>query len=85
MTLSSALRACLIASTALIGGFSFAHADSGSVQLTIYKAGWVIGGSGGNGVMRCGRQSYPITIGPFDPAVIGKASRIAIVTTLANV
>ena len=53
MKLSSTLRAALVALMAFTG-FAFssaAHADSGFVKLTIYKAGWIIGGSGGGGVL----------------------------------
>ena len=49
MKLSSALRAALVALTAFAATAlsSAASADSGTVTLTIYKAGWIIGGSGG--------------------------------------
>ena len=48
MKISSALRSALVAFMVL-AGLSSAHADSGFVTLTIYKAGWIIGGSGGGG------------------------------------
>jgi hypothetical protein len=42
------LRGALVALIALFGvGLQSAKADSGSVTLTIYKGGWVIGGSAG--------------------------------------
>jgi len=50
MKISSALRSALVAFMVL-AGLSSAHADSGFVTLTIYKAGWIIGGSGGGGVL----------------------------------
>src|ERR1700722_10081845 len=46
MKFSSAFRAALVALIAF-AGVSAAHADEGFVSLTIYKAGWIIGGSGG--------------------------------------
>ena len=47
MKLSSAIRVALLALTAFAGTMlsSASHADEGFVQLTIYKAGWIIGGS----------------------------------------
>ena len=47
MKIASALRIALLALTAFAGATlsSAAHADEGTVTLTIYKAGWVIGGS----------------------------------------
>jgi hypothetical protein len=49
----SVLRATVLAFAALTGVAlsSAARADEGFVQLTIYKAGWIIGGSGGSGVL----------------------------------
>ena len=41
------LRGALVALIALFGvGLHSANADSGSITLTIYKGGWIIGGSG---------------------------------------
>jgi hypothetical protein len=42
------LRGALVALIALFGvGLQSANADSGSITLTIYKGGWIIGGSSG--------------------------------------
>ena len=47
MKMSSTIRAVLLALAAFAGCAlsSAAHADEGFVTLTIYKAGWIIGGS----------------------------------------
>ena len=42
------------------------HADEGFVQLTIYKAGWVIGGSGGSGVLDFRGRRYALSTGGLD-------------------
>ena len=49
MTIPSAFRVALVALLAFAGAGlpSASYADSGTVTLTIYKAGWIIGGSGG--------------------------------------
>jgi ABC-type sugar transport system substrate-binding protein len=51
MNISSTLRVALLALIAFAAASlaSAARADEGTVSLTIYKAGWVIGGSGGSG------------------------------------
>jgi hypothetical protein len=53
MKMPSAIRAALLALTAFAGAAlsSASHADEGSVSLVIYKAGWIIGGSGGGGTL----------------------------------
>src|SRR5262249_826284 len=59
MKLASILRAAL-AALAFAGLSTAARADGGFVTLTIYKAGWVIGGSGGSGVLNFRGRSYPL-------------------------
>ena len=52
MRFPTLLRGALVALTALFCiGLQSANADSGRITLTIYKGGWIIGGSaGGRGV-----------------------------------
>src|SRR5499427_8702059 len=45
MRISSAIRTALIVLVAFVGSSPASYADSGFVTLTIYKAGWIIGGS----------------------------------------
>jgi hypothetical protein len=40
-----------------------AYADSGRVQLSVLKGGWVIGGSGGRGMLYFRGRRYPLAIG----------------------
>lgn len=42
---------------------SAAYADSGTVSLRIYKAGFVIGGSAGSGTLTFNGKRYPLSIG----------------------
>ena len=63
MRLSSGFRAALIAVTALVGAGSAAHADEGFIQFNVVKAGFVVGGSGGSGVLTFHGRSYPVSIG----------------------
>ena len=86
MNLSSALRAALVAVTGLIGvGFSSAHADSGSVQLTIYKAGWVIGGSGGGGTLNFQGRTYGLSAGGIDYGLVFGGSKTVLRGRVSNI
>ena len=49
MRIPSAIRGALIALLAIVSLSSAGYADEGTVMLTIYEAGWIIGGSGGSG------------------------------------
>jgi lipid-binding SYLF domain-containing protein len=64
MRFPSVLRAAAIALTALFGaGLTAAHADSGSISIRIFKAGFVVGGSAGSGVLHFHGHNYPLSIG----------------------
>jgi lipid-binding SYLF domain-containing protein len=57
-------HAAVIALAALFGvGLTAAHADSGSISLRIVKAGFVVGGSAGSGVLHFHGHNYPLSIG----------------------
>lgn len=77
MTLSRRLRTGLIALTAVVGATlsTAAVAGSGTVSLTIYKAGWFIGGSGGEGVLRYKGRSYPLSIGGLSAGLVFGAAK----------
>ncbi|MBX6328247.1 MAG: hypothetical protein IRY89_06695 [Pseudolabrys sp.] len=62
MRYSPGLKAGLIALMALLGAAS-AHADSGTVRLRIFKAGFFIGGSAGSGTLYFHGRAYPLSIG----------------------
>ncbi len=76
MQISSGFRAALIAVTALTGVSlsSAAQADTCAISFSVIKAGWVVGGSGGSGVMRCAGRTYPITIGGVSWGIMFGAS-----------
>jgi len=66
MRVSHRFRTALIA-LAAVAGLAFsapaARADSGSISFSIIKAGIVIGGSAGSGVLHFHGRSYRISIG----------------------
>ena len=76
MSSSSRLRATLAATVMLagIGLSSTAQAETCSISFTVIKAGWVIGGSGGSGALRCGGRTYPLSIGGLSYGIMFGAS-----------
>jgi len=63
MRLLSVVAAGLIAVAALTGLAPAAKADSGTISIRIFKAGFVIGGSAGSGVLRFRGRTYPLSVG----------------------
>jgi hypothetical protein len=63
MRISSGLRTAAIALAAIAATSVSAFADSGTVSIRIVKAGFVIGGSGGSGVLHFHGHNYPLSIG----------------------
>jgi hypothetical protein len=93
---STALRAALFALTALasVALSSVSHAEEGTVTLTIYKAGWIIGGSGGGGALNFRGRSYPLSAGGLDYGLVfggsktvlrGRVSHISSASDVAGV
>ena len=77
MRISSGFRAALIALTALTGVSlaSAARADEGSIRISVVKAGWIIGGSGGSGVLNFHGRAYPLQIGGISYGIVFGASQ----------
>jgi hypothetical protein len=76
MRFASSFRAGLIALAAIAGlvATSSARADQGYIEFSVLKAGWVIGGSGGNGVLHFHGRNYPLTIGGISGGIVFGAS-----------
>ena len=87
MKMPSAIRATVLAFAALTGVAlsSAAHADEGFVQLTIYKAGWVIGGSGGSGVLDFRGRRYPLSTGGVDYGFVFGGSKTVLRGRVSNI
>ncbi|WP_407176591.1 hypothetical protein [Bradyrhizobium sp. STM 3562] len=84
MTMSSAIRGALIA-LAAFAGLSTAHADEGTVSLVIYKGGWIIGGSGGHGVLNFHGRKYPLTTGGLDYGLVFGGSKTILRGRVRNI
>ncbi|TGW05546.1 hypothetical protein EN788_46895, partial [Mesorhizobium sp. M2D.F.Ca.ET.145.01.1.1] len=65
MKISSGFRSIAVAAIATVGVSlaSAAHADSGTIRFSVYKAAFFVGGSGGEGTFTFHGKSYPISIG----------------------
>jgi hypothetical protein len=70
MRFPSGFRALFVAIAALTGAAittvavpSAAYADSGTVSIRIFKAGFVVGGSAGSGVLHFHGRNYPLSVG----------------------
>ena len=87
MKMSSTIGAALVALTAFAGVTlpSTAHADEGTVALTIYKAGWIIGGSGGSGVLNFHGRRYPLSTGGLDYGLVFGGSKTVLRGRVSNI
>ncbi len=86
MKISSAIRIALLALTAFAATASpAARADEGFVQLTIYKAGWVIGGSGGGGSLTFRGRSYALSAGGLDYGLVFGGSKTVLRGRVSNI
>jgi hypothetical protein len=87
MKMSSAIRAALLALTAFAGATlsSASYADEGAVSLVIYKAGWIIGGSGGGGTLYFRGRAYPLSTGGLDYGLVFGGSRTVLQGRVHNI
>jgi lipid-binding SYLF domain-containing protein len=81
------LRAGLIGLIAIVGATvsSAAYADSGTILISVFKAGWFIGGSGGGGMLIFHGRRYPLSIGGLSAGLVFGASETHFVGTVSNI
>ena len=87
MKMSSAIRIALLALMAFAGTVlsSASHADEGGVSLTIYKAGWIIGGSGGGGTLNFRGRNYALSAGGIDYGFVFGGSKTVLRGRVSNI
>ena len=85
MKFASTLRAALVGIAALAGLSTSALADGGTVVLTIYTAGWIIGGSGGSGVMNFRGRAYSLSTGGLDYGLVFGGSKTVLRGRVSNI
>lgn len=62
-----------------------AHADEGRIALSIFKGGWVIGGSGGSGSLTFKGRRYPLSIGGLSYGLVFGGSKADLVGRVSNI
>jgi opacity protein-like surface antigen len=85
METSSALRTALVALVAVATSSAVSYADSGTVRLTIYKAGWIIGGSGGSGTLHFRGRTYALSTGGLDYGLVFGGSKTVLLGRVSNI
>ena len=87
MQISRRFRAGLIALIAIAGAsFSSAvYADGGTIRISVLKAGWFIGGSGGSGTLVFHGRTYPLSIGGVDFGLVFGASQTYLSGRVSNI
>jgi hypothetical protein len=67
----------LVALVAMVGASlsSAAHADSGTIRISVLKGGWFIGASGGTGTLTFHGRRYPLSVGGLDAGLVFGASQ----------
>ena len=85
MKMSSAIRAALVAFVAFASLSTAASADEGTISLVIYKAGWIIGGSGGRGVLHFHGRTYALSTGGIDYGFVFGGSKTILRGRVSNI
>jgi hypothetical protein len=86
MRLPSMFRSALAALIVLLAaGLTKAQADSGTVTLTVYKGGWIIGGSAGGGTLNFRGRNYALSIGGIDYGLVFGGSRTTFRGRVSNI
>jgi len=85
MRIPSAIRAAMIALVAIVGLAPAGYADSGSVRFTIYKAGFILGGSGGNGTLYFRGRTYPLSTAGVDYGLVFGGSKAVLRGRVSNI
>ena len=86
MRIPTMFRGVLVALIVWIGvGLHAAHADSGSVVLTVFKGGWIIGGSAGHGTLKFGGRTYSLSVGGIDYGLVFGGSKTVLRGSVKNI
>ena len=83
----SQFRTGLIGLIAILGASvpSASYADSGTIRISVLKAGWFIGGSGGRGTLTFHGRRYPLSVGGLSAGLVFGASETYFVGTVSNI
>ena len=70
---------------AAMAGATAARADEGRISLTIFKGGWIIGGSGGSGTLTFNGRRYPLSIGGLSYGLVFGGSKADLYGRVSNI
>ena len=84
---SFGFRTVLIALIAIMGASvsTAAYADSGTIRINVLKAGWILGASGGSGILTFHGQHYALSVGGVDWGFVFGASQTSLHGTVRNI
>src|SRR6185295_17634714 len=85
MRFPSVFRSALAASIVLLAGLATAQAESGTVTLTVYKGGWIIGGSAGGGTLNFRGKNYALSVGGIDYGLVFGGSKTTFRGRVSNI
>lgn len=86
MRIPTLLRSALVALIVLFGtSLDSANAGSGTMSLTIYKGGWIIGASGGSGTLTFRGRRYRLGIGGIDYGLVFGGSKTVLHGRVRNI
>jgi len=86
MRIPTMLRAVSIALIVLCAvGLQEARADSGTITLTIFKGGWIIGGTAGHGSLSFRGRTYPLSVGGIDYGLLFGGSKTVLRGRVRNI
>ena len=77
--------AAMAAASALLAFAPAAHARNATIELEIYKAGFIVGGSGGSGTLKLDGKSYPLSIGGVSLGATIGFSKAQLIGTVRNI
>jgi len=86
----SLLRLCVVAIAlpvmlARVEFISTARADGGAISFQVIKGGWIIGATGGSGVLYFHGRRYPISVGGLSAGLLFGASATDFRGTVSNI
>ncbi|MDF2119658.1 hypothetical protein PY365_29270 [Roseiarcaceae bacterium H3SJ34-1] len=64
---------------------SAALADSGTIRISVLKAGWFVGASGGSGTLTFKGRRYPLSVGGLSAGLVFGASQTSLVGRVSNI
>jgi hypothetical protein len=84
---SFGFRTAFIALIAIVGASvsTAAYADSGTIRINVLKAGWILGASGGSGILTFHGQHYALSIGGLSYGLLFGASQTSLHGTVRNI